>query len=443
MLKKILSYGLVEGVSKGLNKALLLILPFYLLTPDYGKIGLIVASETIIPFICLLGFERATLRFYSFKNDFKSFSSTIFSSIAVTHMVMLVLAIILYLFGITSIMGLDLFPDIFLLIIFVFLQGRNLVKFNMLRVSENHKSYFQGRIFYQITKFVLILSLVLITSSYLYYLIGGIIAALLTNLLIFKSSVDKDKGWDVETFNILIAFSWPLIFHGVSKNLLGNIDRFLLKYYMELDSVGIYTLAYAIGSVITFAYVGISVFLEPLIYKEGDLARRTTLMDKFLTISITIGSICYAIILLSAFFIIPRIYNDQFDESLVYVPLIALSHLFMPFYLKSNYKLLYDKESLKIAVLSSICLVINILLNVVLIPFYGIFGSVLATFSSYIFQALLFEFVASKYKIKNEFLEILFLGAFFSLGIILELNNVFMLLIIGVYLTYKWFKLKR
>ena len=68
MLKKILSYGVVEGISKGLNKLVVLILPFFITSENYGILGLLIAIELVLPLISLLGLERAALRFYHFKS---------------------------------------------------------------------------------------------------------------------------------------------------------------------------------------------------------------------------------------------------------------------------------------------------------------------------------------------------------------------------------------
>ena len=51
MLKKILSYGGLEAVAKGLNRSLFLILPLFLPISIYGKVGIIAAAELLLPML--------------------------------------------------------------------------------------------------------------------------------------------------------------------------------------------------------------------------------------------------------------------------------------------------------------------------------------------------------------------------------------------------------
>lgn len=49
MLKKIFSYSLVEAISKSLNKALIILIPLIISSSNFGKIGIIISIEIIIP----------------------------------------------------------------------------------------------------------------------------------------------------------------------------------------------------------------------------------------------------------------------------------------------------------------------------------------------------------------------------------------------------------
>ena len=51
-----------------------------------------------------------------------------------------------------------------------------------------------------------------------------------------------------------------------------------MNYYLTIEEVGIYSLAYVIGSSISFAFIGVTVFMEPLIYKEKNIINREILL---------------------------------------------------------------------------------------------------------------------------------------------------------------------
>ena len=445
MLKKILSYGSVEGVAKGLNKLTVLLLPFFLDSVSFGKIGLILALELLLPFISLLGLERAVLRFYSERDSLPNFSKTISLSVTFTHGIIAVLFLNVYLLGVKSIWGLDIFPDIISIVLLVYLTGINRITLNKFRVDGNHKKYYQGRLYIQISKFALVLLFVFLTKNHTGYLIGSIISALSANILFKIKTPDRQikEVFDKKTFITLTAFSWPFIFHGIATNLLGNADRFILGHFMSLENVGLYTLVYAIGSSMLFVYIGISVYLEPIVYKEKRDEYRERLLSKYLIISLLCGLGMFIVISLLSKYVLPHFYSEFYTEAFSYIPFIAISFLMFPFYLKSSYKMIYEKRTLLIALLSVANSVFNIGLNIYLIPTYGIYAAVITTLLSFILQAVLFCCVANKNRIdKKELLYILLFGIILSANVFLQLNllvSVVLIcfLILFIYLSFR------
>lgn len=442
MLKKILSYGFVEGIAKGLNKLIFLVIPLFLNTFDYGKIGLIVSLELLIPIVSLLGLERAVLRFYGDQIKFPLFKKTVFTATFFTHVLLIFLIGILYLTGIDTFFGLNLFPDIFLVILIVYFQGFNLISFNMLRVNEEHKKYLRSRLFSQVLKFLLVFSLIIVLNTYLGYLIGALLAVIITSF--FLKFIDKKKEnegtFHTRTFKNLFVFSWPFIFHGLAGNLLGNADKFILEEFMTLNEVGQYTLTYSIGSMMVFAYVGVSIYMEPMIYKEKNSSRRELLLDKYLLLTISLGLVGYILLSLGSLYILPKFYNENYQKVLKFIPLIALAYLVYPYYLIANYKMIYSKKSLSIAVVSILSASINVTLNIYLIPKFGIYGAILITIFSYFLQAFLFIWVSNKFRFLRETKEIIILGVlifgviYFKMAFYIIVIP-FILFLIYIYLT--------
>lgn len=436
MLKKIFSYGFVEGFAKGLNKLTLLVLPFFLTTIDYGKVGLLASIEMIVPLVSLLGFERAILRFYSDKDEYKGFNKTVFSSVLWMHLFLLCILSLSYVFGVRTFFGLNVFPDLFLIIALIYFQGTNLITLNMLRVNEDHKTYFKGRIYIQLTKFVLVIACVYLMNSYLGYVVGSLIGAIISNFVYTAKSrkTEVKEHFNRHTFSTLFIFSWPFIFHGVAGNLLVNADKFILQRFLTLNDVGLYTLAYSLGSSMIFAYVGISVFMEPMIYKENDLIKRNLLLNKFFVAALSFGIVAYAAICIASFYVLPVLYDVKYSDVFQYAPLIAISFLIYPFYLKSNYKMIYEKKSLNIAVVSILSSIINIVLNIYLVPIYGIYAAVITTLISYILQAFMFVLMANRFKLNNEFIEVIVLSGILGLCVYFKLEYYYTLVIMISYI---------
>lgn len=439
MLKKILSYGFIEAIAKGLNKLILLLLPFFLLSDDFGKIGLIISIETLLPLVTLLGFERVILRFYAKKNEYVNFDKTLTRSILFTHIGVLAILSLLALFGIHSFLGLNIVFDWILLVFLVYFQGINQFTLNKFRVLEQHQNYFKARLFLNIGKFLLILGIVFLTKDYKAYLIGGIFVAICTNLLFKVKSSSREEKFNQRTFQQFFLFSWPFIFHGISMNLLGNADKFIIEKYLNLTEVGLYTFAYSIGSMLVFAYMGVSVYMEPVIYKAKTTTEKENFLAKFNVIALASGVIMYVFISIISIYVLPNLYNKTYISVIHFVPSISLAHLLFPYYLSANYRMIYDKKTMRIAITSIIACLFNIGLNFYLIPIYGLYAAVLVTLISYFIQAIGFVWVSNQFKLSTELLEILLLGVLIFLGIYFKINFLVIALVIGslVFIIYR------
>ncbi|NGM67223.1 oligosaccharide flippase family protein [Sphingobacterium sp. SGR-19] len=439
MLKRILSYGFIEGVAKGLNKLILLLLPFILGTIDFGKVGLILSIETLLPFITLLGFERVILRFYSQHDEFKNFDRTINIAINIAHFLVLCFLIIAYIYGVRDIFGLYVFPDLFLLLILVYLQGTNLLVLNKLRVQGLHSKYFGARLFLQIGKFLLVFLLVYFTESYIGYLIGGILIAFITNIVFrVTGSTTITQKFDSVTFKNLFAFSWPFIFHGLATNLLGNGDKFIIEKYLTLFEVGQYTFVYSIGSMMVFGFVGISVYLEPLIYK-ATVEKKEKYLNDYLLYGTAISTILYFCINIFSHYLMDYFYSNSYRDVAYLIPLIAISFVVYPYYLTANYRMIYDKRTKRIAFLSILTCLLNIGLNFLLIPKFGLYASVLVTFISYVTQALLFTYISVGGRIERQVLEVVVISLSFYLCMFFNAHYLVVTVLLGSLVIYFFF----
>ena len=407
MLKAVLKYSAVEGMAKGLNKLVILMLPFFMSDANYGFVGIVLTFELLVPFILLLGMERVILRFYNDRDKFEKFEPTVFNLVTYfTVFVVLVLAGMFF-FGIESIFGLRVFPDWSLIIILAYFQGRNLLKLNIFRINNWHNAYLRNRLMFQGLKVVFVVTFSAVTKSYLGYLVGAILAAIVLEIVL-NQKFKRISEFSINSFSMVSArqflgFSWPFILHGFSGNLIGNVDKLIIHRFLSIDNVGIYTLCYAIGSVMIFAFVGVSVFMEPLIYKEKDDVKRLKLLNLNLKYGLAFGFAGFILLTLMSYFVIPLLYSAEGVVSEFYlIPVLASSYLLYPFYLKANYILIYEKRTWGIARISLILAGINIVLNIGLIPIIGLKGAALSTVISYWLQAVFFTCFVNKWRFNKD-----------------------------------------
>lgn len=405
MIKRIFSYSVVEGVSKALNKGVLFLLPLLLAATEFGKVGILITFELLFPVVLLLGLDRCILRFHKDIENDTPIIPTITLSIIGMHILAAFLLLIGMMVGYETFFGISLAPDMFLLIVLSLLQGLILINLNALRVEGKHKAYFTYRLLFQLLKFTLIFLLVFVYLGYLSYVVGGIIAALIVLILVYKKlKLEIKLSFNPKVLISLLSFSWPFVFHGVAGNILGNVDKLIIQTQLSTDDVGVYTFAYAVGNAIAFSFIGLSVYFEPIIYKENDDILRKKLLQSYLSIGLLIGLTLFLFLCLVSIYVLPTFYSNNYSRSFELIPIIAAGHLFMPFYLISNYEFTYQKRTLNIAIISIACSVINVILNLYLIPRLGIVAAAYTTIATYILMATIFSVENYRFANKIDFL---------------------------------------
>tara|TARA_B100001093_G_C26860315_1_gene1029834 strand:- start:934 stop:2292 length:1359 start_codon:yes stop_codon:yes gene_type:complete len=439
MLKKIFSYGFFEAISKGLNRSLIFCLPLFLSTTDYGKVGILISVELLLPAFTVFGLDRALLRFFHEKKNYPSFTGTIFRGIFLTHSVLILITFFISLFVNPNLFGLSLFPDIFLLLILVFLQSLNLIFINLYRAEENHGKYFKLKLLTSIIKVFVVILFLFEFSDYKSYLYGSIISLIIVLAwnLYHKNNELKYFDFNTKTLRNITAFGWPFVMHGLSLNLLGHADKFVIERMIGIEQVGIYTLAYSVGASITFAFQGISTFMEPLIYKEKDNKLRNLLLSKYFLFCFVSSIIFGVLLVFLSESLLTNFYKNEFNESLELIPFIMMCFLLTPYYLKANYELIYKKKTIYIALCSIFCAIMNIIINIILIPDFGLKGAIIATYIAYFAQNFLFTYYLNKQLFQREILEIVVLGAILLFVIIFCISYYYTLGLLVVFALYK------
>lgn len=221
------------------------------------------------------------------------------------------------------------------------------------------------------------------------YLISEIISLLISIVFLFVSCKYKKevKGFTKVKLPLMIEmvkYSLPLVFNGISWWITNFSDRAILTIFYPLSFVGIYSVAAKIPAIITTA---LSMFTQAWIMssvKEYEEGNRTHVFQKVYNIysSFLFLGVTLAILVVKPFL---SIYvGKEFYEAWQYVPflLVGISFLGISNYFSGIY--VAAKKNIKEVKTTMICAVINIVLNFLLIPYFGIYGAVIATLTSYV-----------------------------------------------------------
>lgn len=187
----------------------------------------------------------------------------------------------------------------------------------------------------------------------------------------------------------------PMVFHGISGIILNQSDRVMLKA-MQGDSVtGIYSLAYTFSNVINVCWSALNNTWVPIYYdntRNGNIDKVKKQTKNYLELFTVL---CTGFMMLT-----PEVYmifaSEEYRRHTSIIPIFVVGFYFIFLYsFPINYEI-YHKKTKIIAIGSTASAAINIVLNIIMIDLWGVYGAAIATLLSYIVQ-FAFHYFAAKY----------------------------------------------
>lgn len=196
----------------------------------------------------------------------------------------------------------------------------------------------------------------------------------------------------------MLKFGTGLLLGDISAWVLTLSDRFLIKSLMDLSSLAIYSIGYKIGMLINPVLINPfnSVFtpLKFKVYKDEDGAQQIENMFRLYNF---LGWFCITGLSLFGKIAVKLIATDEYSQAAYLVPVIALSYFLsgaISFYSLGLH--IANKVRLN-SFITIIAACINVIANLILIPWIGIYGSAISTVIAYALGNGVFYYFGSKY----------------------------------------------
>jgi O-antigen/teichoic acid export membrane protein len=436
MIKKFLHDSFYYTIPSILSKGLaVFLIPLYtkVLNPaDYGMLDLFLAYLAFINMTITIDVVSGLARFYineKDKNNKMIYASTslFFTIICFTFFVILNIIFFKEIshFVIGS-NGKKYFFEIGLAYLWV--NGINYVFTNQLRFDLRSKDNAKANILNTIVTvlstllFVVVLDFKL-NGIILGYLIGSIFTLLYViylNRKLYKfvfSSVYLKQ---------MLAFSFPLLFSGISVWINLFADRMMLNHFVTLEQVGIFGIGSRISSIAGIFIIGVQASLGPLIYQKFEEAETPNKIAKIFHFFILLALIGYIFVCLFSKEILENFTTNEYltANTVIYllIPATILSQCYSvfapgPWIFKNSKFVMWTN------IIGS---VFNILLNLILVPKFGINGAAISTLTTHLIIFIINMVYSQKlYKIPYKWTPIL-LTLFFTISLILSINYLFL-----------------
>ena len=290
-----------------------------------------------------------------------------------------------------------------------------------------------------------------------YAFISYLIASLVTLVLFIPNIKIKKDNFDIKILYELLKYGWPILIIGISGMVNMNIDKILLPKLTKINPIGelgIYSASSKLAILMSLFIQAFRFSFEPFLfshYKNEDSKKVYAIIMKYFVIlglSIFLGVIFYMDIF--KYFIGST--KMGYHDGIKVVPWLLMGNLFLGiFYTQSLWYKLTDQTHFgaRIAIIGA---VINLIVNITLIPFLGYMACGYAFFVSSLVMTVISYIVGHKYfpviydmrRIFSYFLFsiILYISSKYVVFDNIFLRNGFNTLLFFTFIFYIWIKEK-
>lgn len=403
LLKDSLIYGLGSTVGKFIGVLLVPIFTRVFPPTEYGVIELIGTISSILLSILVLGLDSSTVRFYYSTKDIKE-KQTIISTGLFFQVAFSIVACIILCFY-TDYIAIKVFKNlaysIILMVSIITIPFTLIINFFTMIFRLNftpwkYNSLIVTQLF--LTAFISIYLVVILKIG----IIGVFYSSLITNVILipiglFLSRSNYRLVFSIKKLKLLLSFGIPLVPASFSLLILNLADRFFLAHYSTLEQVGLYSIGIKLSSLLLLIVGAFQLAWGPFAFSISKEDGAKKIYSKVLTYYMLVSSFIAVGLSVFAYDILKIVTTPAYLEGFKIVGILSFGIVaYGAYYIVSIGIHLANKTS-HIAWTLAVAAVMNILLNFLLVPEYGMLGASSATLVSYFISTYLLYRESQKY----------------------------------------------
>jgi O-antigen/teichoic acid export membrane protein len=405
VFKHSLVYGLTSSLQSFLGFILLPILTNYYTTEIFGVYSILLLLSAFASAIFYLGASTALGRFYYEEDSILFRQKMATTSIIVTLVGALLLIILGFIFS--DFLSFKLFNSYRYATPIELIFTASALGFlsNLMTLLIRYQK--KSMLFFYITMFGIALNFfttMLLLTRFDFGILAPIYGLLLGNSLcliilfyininLISFKLEKSHFKKVFIFGIQSSIA-SLLFY-----ILEWVDRLIIKDLLNLSQVGVYSLGYRLGAIINIIVImPFSLIWAPIRMQYSNNINSGALTSKVLSYYTIIGVIIiYISILFGKELMLLFFKNKAYADSAAVFPIIMLALLFYGYQNILDYGIYLYKKVYFYIIIALAAIVINISLNLWLIPVYGYIASAFVTLITYVVTSSLVYLISNKY----------------------------------------------
>jgi O-antigen/teichoic acid export membrane protein len=188
-----------------------------------------------------------------------------------------------------------------------------------------------------------------------------------------------------------LGFGLPKVPHGLFVQIQNLADRRILNLFLPLSDVGLYQVAYDLGSAPKFATSAFEPAWGPFLYAEIKKPDAPRTIARLATVAFAVFALCAAgvAVLGGEALTILTPYSPEFRAAAPVIPVVACAYLLHGVFLLTSVGIGVSKRARYYPMITAVVAVVNVGANFLLIPRFGLMGAAWATLASYAVMAAL------------------------------------------------------
>lgn len=387
----------------------------------YGIWGLLELIDVMSVHILSVGLPQALLRWYGLEDEEIRKRNYVFSQFIFLLIICIVSVIIVGIFRtplsqiiFSTTIYQDLLVFLFIAISFTILSK---IPLSLLRLEDKSLAYS----ICIVSQFTLNLILNIWFIAFLKWGVKGILISYMISsgcvflFLLLKMIRYLNAKFEMEEMVKMIQFSYPFIFSAIGATIISMGNRYLLKYLGTFTDVGIFTLGYKFSNVLKIFLIdafslGLPIIGWHVIKTDQNPKRflsKTMTYLMFVSLWIALGIATFSKGIIHRF-----AQSPDYWSAASLIPILILGVVLIGMHRILFFILQIPKKTQYIPIIVCCASLMNIAINFMLIPRYGVSGSAYATLISYFLMNGLAYLAAQKfYPIKYEIKRLIILFA--------------------------------
>ena len=382
-----------------------IMLPIYTsFLPDpaqYGVLDYLDRITSMLTFVVIFGTDSA-LAFYYFDTEDKKKRLDYVRSVMTFRLMIVVITALVFLIGGQWLSSLILDDPKLYYLLYIAIGVLALDTVIALILTVLRYDFFTKRVvFFTVLKMLLIailsygfLKFVTPTVDGIMY--GRIISVAIVVILLIKPALKYARfTFNKKLLKEILAYAAPLVPASLAFWVIVNANVFFLKEFTSFREVGIYGTAIKFATLITLLTSGVQMAWRPFSMSLKDKKDSPILFAKLYYAILLVGTIGVLFVATFMPWII-HLLSDSYHEAYKYVAILSAVTFLNFFYMIISVGIFFTKQTKIISYAFGMAAVINIILNLLLIPAFSIWGSVTAYLISYLIAITYIFFKSQK-----------------------------------------------